>query len=182
MIVKINGQQFDLTSMEIEGEFAKLPVKPPVEDKQPVRPPVEPPIDVPANVTVDVLGELNRSNAQQRRFRVDNGETRSLEFFVPGNTRATVIFWNFAPQNSSMSGIRIWVSEEPGGQPMAGKVQYVENGFIRRGDTIGTANPILGRGQERRGTPILTDEVYYLNVQCYQGSFIDTIMVIGGNL
>jgi len=177
--IYIDGKLVKRLDITLDG-VSTPPVEPP---KEPVRPPKEePPLVEQEGVTVKSLGLLERGNLKQRRFTVPRNEISAYMFVVPEDTSASVVFFTFGPQQTDTAGIRVWVSETPGGVVVPGRHGYVENAFIRRGDTFGIASPILGRGQERRGNPISAGKEYYLNVECFRGGALDTIMKIGGNL
>ena len=156
MIVKINGQPFDLTSMEIEGEFAKLPVKPPVEDTPPVRP-TEPKPD-----QTKTLGALTKSIPLIWEH-MEEDKVYSYDFWVPEDVDVPMIVFGMTPQSSELTGFTVWFSKTPGGSPIDDRYGSRE-GFARRGDQMQLIAAVRGKGAERRGMPINAGEVYYFNM------------------
>jgi hypothetical protein len=177
MKIKINGETFELTSMEIEGEFVRQPF-PPVEDKPPMRP-------LPDGMSTD-LGALTQASTFRREAKLYPNKVQSFSFSVSKDSSVPVLFWKVLPQTDKRSNFRVWVSETAGGTPLPGpRGGGLRDYWGKGGDGFSVITPIRGRGQERRAGAIIdTDKTYYWNMVVggggdYPYSFV--FWSIGGN-
>jgi hypothetical protein len=155
--------------------------KPVTPKPQPTRGPLGP-------MVLEDLGALY-SGVQQRLINLKQGVPHVYSFSVPVDTTVPLLFFNFAPQNSNTATWDLWLSETPDGAPMpytnvrgAEKMTKLDGIWKRRGDTMAMSFPVQGRGQERRGYPLVPGQTYYFNVEVTGGENVaQTVWVLGGN-
>ena len=164
MRAKLNGEWFEVESLEITGRFVAVQKpKPPSKPKAPAEPPAS------GGGDLTELGSLTKNKPRLQKQML-SGHVYSYAFSIPQGGAPGVTF-EWTPQGDESANYIMWVSEAPGGKSMRSKYALVK-GPMSGGGQFQISVGVKGTPGEGRGQTIHAGRTYYVNMRCDRPRFM----------